>query len=97
MRLRSIALAFVSALILAGCNAQGEVKRETPPRPVLVAEIHYAPRTAERILPGVVKARTESDLGFRVSGKIARRKQASSTGRPRSQGGYERRAACGVG
>jgi RND family efflux transporter MFP subunit len=73
MRLHSIALAFASALVLAGCNAQGEVKRETPPRPVLVAEIHYAPRTTERILPGVVKARIESDLGFRVAGKIARR------------------------
>jgi RND family efflux transporter MFP subunit len=73
MRLRSLVFAFTSALALAGCNAQGEVKRETPPRPVLVAEIHYAPRTAERVLPGVVKARVESDLGFRVAGKIARR------------------------
>src|ERR1700722_79918 len=73
MRLRSLALAFVSALALAGCNAQGEVKRETPARPVLVAEIHYAPRATDRVLPGIVKARTESDLGFRIAGKIARR------------------------
>jgi RND family efflux transporter MFP subunit len=73
MRLRSLALAFVSALALAGCNAQGEVKRETLARPVLVAEIHYGPRAADRVLPGVVKARTESDLGFRIAGKIARR------------------------
>ncbi len=73
MRLRSVALVFASALALAGCNAQSEVRREAPPRPVLVAEIHYAPRVADRVLPGVVKARIESDLGFRVAGKIARR------------------------
>src|SRR5581483_11035812 len=72
MRLRSVGLVCVS-LVLAGCNAQGEVKREAPPRPVLVAQIHYAPRVGDRLLPGVVKARTESDLGFRVAGKIARR------------------------
>lgn len=73
MRLRSIALAFVSALALAGCNAQGEARHDMPPRPVLVTEIHYAPRVSDRVLPGVVKARIESDLGFRVAGKIARR------------------------
>jgi RND family efflux transporter MFP subunit len=73
MRLRSLVLAFISAAALAGCNAQGEAKRDTPPRPVMVAAIHYAPRVADRVLPGVVKARTESDLGFRIAGKIARR------------------------
>ncbi|HLH51464.1 MAG TPA: efflux RND transporter periplasmic adaptor subunit [Roseiarcus sp.] len=72
MRLRSVGLVCVS-LVLAGCNAQGEVRREAPPRPVLVAEIHYAPRVADRVLPGVVKARVESDLGFRIAGKIAHR------------------------
>jgi RND family efflux transporter MFP subunit len=73
MRQRSVALAFVSALALAGCNAQGEAKHDVPPRPVMVADIHYAPRVSDRVLPGVVKARIESDLGFRVAGKIARR------------------------
>jgi RND family efflux transporter MFP subunit len=73
MRKRSVALAFLSALALAGCNAQGEAKHDIPPRPVMVAEIHYAPRVSDRVLPGVVKARIESDLGFRVAGKIARR------------------------
>ena len=72
MRLRSVGLVCVS-LVLAGCNAHGEVKRETPPRPVLVAQIHYAPRIADRELPGVVKPRIESEFGFRIAGKIARR------------------------
>ena len=48
-------------------------ERETPQRPVLVAQVHYAPRAQDRVLPGIVKARIESDLGFRVSGKIAER------------------------
>jgi RND family efflux transporter MFP subunit len=73
MSWRSRVLVLLSAAALAGCNAQGEVKREAPPRPVMVAQIHYAPRVADRVLPGVVKARTESDLGFRVGGKIAHR------------------------
>ena len=73
MKWRSLVLTLASAIVLAGCNAQGQSRRETPPRPVLVAEIHYAPRGADRVLPGVVKARIETDLGFRVGGKIARR------------------------
>jgi RND family efflux transporter MFP subunit len=73
MRLNRLVLAVASALALAGCNAQGEVKREAPARPVMVAQIHYAPRGGDRVLPGVVKARTESDLGFRIAGKIAQR------------------------
>jgi multidrug efflux pump subunit AcrA (membrane-fusion protein) len=73
MTARTLALTFLSALAVAGCNAQSEVKHESTARPVLVAEIHYAPRETDRTLPGVVKARIESDLGFRVGGKIARR------------------------
>jgi RND family efflux transporter MFP subunit len=38
---------------------------------VLVAEAHYAPREQAQVLSGVVKARIESDLAFRVAGKIA--------------------------
>ena len=73
MDMRSAILVFSSALVLAGCNAQSEARREAPARPVFVAEIHYVPRSADRALPGVVKARTETDLGFRIAGKIARR------------------------
>ncbi|MBV8664353.1 MAG: efflux RND transporter periplasmic adaptor subunit, partial [Hyphomicrobiales bacterium] len=61
------------ALGLAGCDAPKQVSKEAPARPVLVAQIHYAPREREEALPGVVKARIESDLGFRVAGKIAER------------------------
>ena len=42
-------------------------------RPVLVAEAHYAPREQAQVLAGVVKARIESDLAFRIAGKMAMR------------------------
>ena len=65
------ALVALAALSLVGCQEARQTKGETPPRPVLVAQIHYQPRQRAEALPGVVKARVESDLGFRVAGKIA--------------------------
>jgi RND family efflux transporter MFP subunit len=73
MELRPAVFVLLPALALAACNAPPQAKRETPQRPVLVAEVHYAPRAEDRVLPGIVKARIESDLGFRVSGKLAER------------------------
>jgi RND family efflux transporter MFP subunit len=61
------------ALALSGCGkpaAQAVAKRE---QPVLVVTAHFAPAVAPRNLVGVVKARVESNLGFRVAGKIAQR------------------------
>ena len=60
-------------LFLAACDAPKQASRQAPPRPVLVAQIHYVPREREQVLPGVVKARIESDLAFRVAGKMAQR------------------------
>ena len=62
-----------AALLLSACNQTHEAAREAPPRPVLVVEAHYAPREQAQVLSGVVKARTESDLAFRVAGKMATR------------------------
>jgi RND family efflux transporter MFP subunit len=73
MTFRPAVFALLPALILGACNAPPQAKRETPPRPVLVAAVHYAPRAQDRVLPGIVKARIESDLGFRVPGKLAER------------------------
>jgi len=58
---------------LAGCDAKTETAHDRPSRPVLVAVAHFAPREAPIALPGIVKARIEADLGFRVAGKIAER------------------------
>lgn len=73
MASRALVLGLLPALLLGACNAPTEAKKEPPQRPVLVAAVHYAPRVQDRILPGIVKARIESDLAFRVSGKMAER------------------------
>jgi membrane fusion protein, multidrug efflux system len=44
-----------------------------PPRTVLVTTARLDPGRAERRLPGIVDARTEADLAFRVGGKVLAR------------------------
>ncbi len=60
------------AIALAGCN-DTVAKKAEPPRPVLVATVHYEAETPERSFVGTIKPRIESDLGFRVPGKVAKR------------------------
>ena len=61
-------------LILSGCNSQADTTAQAPqPRPVLAAKVEAA-STQQNAYTGVVAARTESDLGFRVSGKVIERK-----------------------
>src|SRR6476659_1903554 len=60
------------AAALGGCNDTVAQKAE-PTRPVLVATANYTAETPERSFVGTVKPRIESDLGFRVPGKVAKR------------------------
>jgi RND family efflux transporter MFP subunit len=60
------------AIALAGCN-EVAAEKQAPTRPVLVATVHYEAESPERSFVGTIKPRIESDLGFRVSGKVARR------------------------
>src|ERR1700747_314815 len=60
------------AVALAGCNDSVAQKAE-PIRPVLVATAHYEAETPERSFVGTIRPRIESDLGFRVAGKVAKR------------------------
>src|SRR4051812_45575721 len=69
--LAGVSLALM-AVSLAGCNDTVAQKAE-PPRPVLVATAHYDAETPERSFVGTVRPRIESDLGFRVAGKVAKR------------------------
>src|SRR5512139_1610974 len=69
--LAGVALA-AAAVALAGCNDTVAQKAE-PTRPVLVATAHYEAETPERSFVGTIKPRIESDLGFRVAGKVAKR------------------------
>ena len=73
MKSPAILLALGAALLVSACDQKTQASREAPARPVLVAEAHYAPREQAQVLAGVVKARTESDLAFRIAGKMAAR------------------------
>src|SRR3954453_6320299 len=73
------------ALALVGCNEIAAQKSE-PGRPVLVATVHYEAETPERSFVGTIRPRIETDMGFRVPGKVARRLvevgQAVDVGQP---------------
>lgn len=61
-------------VILGACN--GPAAEVAPPetrRPVLAQRVAAEDRTPERSFVGTVRPRVESDLGFRVQGKVARR------------------------
>jgi RND family efflux transporter MFP subunit len=61
-----------AGLLLAGCeaNTAPALKAE---RPVQVQHVAFEHRDIAREFVGVVRARYETDLGFRVAGKIVRR------------------------
>jgi RND family efflux transporter MFP subunit len=60
------------AISLVGCNEIAAQKPE-PGRPVLVASVHYEAESPERSFVGTIKPRIETDMGFRVPGKVAKR------------------------
>jgi RND family efflux transporter MFP subunit len=65
---------FGIALAFAGDDAVAVTARDpAPPRPVLVATVRLEPLAPTHTLPGTIRARTESDLGFRIGGKLLRR------------------------
>ena len=61
------------ALLLAGCEA-GTAPATKSERPVQVQRVSFESATAAREFVGVVRARHETDLGFRVAGKIVARR-----------------------
>src|SRR5438270_9490399 len=69
--LAGVSLMFM-AVALAGCNELA-AEKAAPSRPVLVATVHYEAESPERSFVGSVKPRIETDMGFRVPGKIAKR------------------------
>ena len=73
MKISAAPVLLAVALFTSACNEAEKPKQAESARPVLVALVHYAPRQAVQILPGIVKARVEGDLAFRVAGKLARR------------------------
>src|SRR3954462_15446503 len=69
--LAGLSLAII-AIALTGCN-ETVAEKAPPSRPVLVATTHYEAETPERSFVGTIKPRIETDMGFRVPGKIEKR------------------------
>ncbi|WP_372020351.1 efflux RND transporter periplasmic adaptor subunit [Tistrella mobilis] len=69
----SAAALIVAAVGLAGCKEQTRADALPPERPVKVATVRYASTAETRDFVGVIRARTESALGFRVAGKLVER------------------------
>lgn len=69
--LAGISLAAV-AVALAGCN-DAVAEKPVESRPVLVATVHYESESPERSFVGTIRPRIETDMGFRVPGKVAKR------------------------
>ena len=72
MRPRDRLAALGMVLLLAGCEAS-TAPAPTSERPVQVRRVAFESETSAREFVGVVRARYESDLGFRVAGKIVTR------------------------
>ena len=62
----------VLAIVLTGCSEK-VAEKAVPSRPVLVSTVHYEPESPERSFVGTIKPRIETDMGFRVPGKVAKR------------------------
>jgi len=64
----------ITALVvsLAGCSHKRDLDPRTEPELVRVVEVGLSPGT-DPAFTGVVSARVESDLGFRVPGKVTKR------------------------
>lgn len=71
MAFRTLA-AVALGLVLAGCEANTAPAPKVE-RPVQVQRVAYAQEDGKRDFVGVVRARYETDLGFRVAGKITAR------------------------
>jgi RND family efflux transporter MFP subunit len=71
-RLFTGALLALAVFALTGCNEKA-AEMAAPGRPVLVATVHYEAESPERSFVGTIKPRIETDMGFRVPGKVAKR------------------------
>jgi RND family efflux transporter MFP subunit len=71
-RLFTGALLAASAIALTGCS-ESTAEKVVSGRPVLVATVKYEAASPERSFVGTIRPRIESDMGFRVPGKVAER------------------------
>src|SRR5229473_4260831 len=71
-RLFAGAMLALAVIALTGCN-EIAAEKVAPGRPVLVATVHYEASSPERSFVRTIKPRIETDMGFRVPGKVAKR------------------------
>ena len=69
--------------LLAACGDQATSATSKPERPVQVQHVAFQSEDASREFVGVVRARYETDLGFRVAGKITATDRQRRRSRPR--------------
>ncbi len=77
--------------VLAACDDQASAT-VNPERPVEVQRVAFENENAKREFVGVVRARYETDLGFRVAGKIVSRVVMSAMRTSRRRSGAARSA-----
>jgi RND family efflux transporter MFP subunit len=66
-------LAVAVAAILSACGDARDATVETPRKPVLVTTVRQAAGIEQRVLTATVRARVETELGFRTGGKVVER------------------------
>src|SRR3954463_2588919 len=71
-RLLTGAALALAVIALTGCN-ETVAEKAAPGRPVLGATVHYEAESPARSFVGTVKPRIETDMGFRVPGKVSKR------------------------
>jgi RND family efflux transporter MFP subunit len=69
----AFALLALVSLVLVGCDNSQAQEEARPERPVLTIKVQYEPQSSGRNFVGTIRPRIENDVGFRVSGKVARR------------------------
>src|SRR3974377_918459 len=67
------AVLLLPALVALAACGPTTAQQQAPERPVLVTTVHYEPQVADRSFVGTIRPRIESDLGFRVTGKVSKR------------------------
>jgi RND family efflux transporter MFP subunit len=68
-----VAVSPALALGLAGCDGSVTAQHAAAPRPVLVETVRYTSEVPNRSFVGTIRPRIESDMGFRVAGKVSKR------------------------
>jgi RND family efflux transporter MFP subunit len=66
-------VAVASAVTLAACSGERTSAPAPGPLPVLVTTVRQGMQSEQRVLTATVRARVETELGFRVAGRITQR------------------------